>query len=318
MTDLETHRSRPTVSLEAALVARMYYIDDKQKNEIAEELRLSRFKVARLLDDARSSGIVRIYVDMPAEINLPMGEKLARAFGIQRAIVVRSFDAAPDAAGALIGAAAAEYLLSILNSRELLGTSWGATLTAVVDAITSIATVDVVQLVGGASAGHIVNGGVELVRRLSEKTGGRAYPLHAPLLVRTQGMAEELRSEPSLADAIGRFGRLDAALVGVGSWGPPKSSLYNEFTPEEREDLVGHGAVADMCSLVFNADGRAIDAPALRRSIGVTEAELRRVPEVIAVAGGMQKVSAISAVLRSGILNTIITDSTVATHLLEQ
>ena len=39
-----------------ASVARRYYLDGKSKIEIADEFKLSRFKVARLLDDARSSG----------------------------------------------------------------------------------------------------------------------------------------------------------------------------------------------------------------------------------------------------------------------
>ena len=38
-----------------ASVARRYYLDGKSKIEIADEFKLSRFKVARLLEDARSS-----------------------------------------------------------------------------------------------------------------------------------------------------------------------------------------------------------------------------------------------------------------------
>ena len=92
VSDLEQHRARAAVSLEAAMVARRYYIDDKQKNEIADEFGISRFKVARLLEEARASGIVRIYVDMPSEIDLPLGERVAARFAIRRVIVVRTSD----------------------------------------------------------------------------------------------------------------------------------------------------------------------------------------------------------------------------------
>ncbi|MFB2598813.1 sugar-binding transcriptional regulator [Herbiconiux sp. P17] len=314
----EHEQARAAVSLEAAIVARRYYIDDKQKNEIADELGISRFKVARLLDEAKASGIVRIYVDMPADIDLPLGEELARAFGIQRAIVVRAIDAAPDATGSLIGEAAAKYLSGVLDAHDVLGISWGTSLTALVDAVSTLAPADVVQMVGGVRAAEMDVSGVELVRRLSRKTNGRAFPLHAPLLVRSASMAEELRADPSLSDVIDRFARLDVALVGIGSWRPPKSSLYGEFTDSERAELIAQGAVADVCTLVFDAEGNALASPALDRAVGVTVDELRRVPEVIAVAGGEQKVEAIAAALRSGLISTLATDSGTAQALLER
>ena len=42
------------------LGARRYYLDERSKVEIAEELGVSRFKIARLLEVARDSGLVRI------------------------------------------------------------------------------------------------------------------------------------------------------------------------------------------------------------------------------------------------------------------
>ncbi|WP_368498370.1 sugar-binding transcriptional regulator [Herbiconiux sp. A18JL235] len=309
-------RARTPVSLEAAIVARRYYIDDRQKNEIAEELGISRFKVARLLDEAKASGIVRITVDMPADIDLPVGEELARAYGITRAIVVRAIDAAPGATPGLIGDAAAQYLRGIVGPSDVLGISWGTSLTALVDAVSNLDPAEVVQLVGGVRAAELEVSGVELVRRLARKTGGRAHPLHAPLLVRTPAMAEELRRDPSLADVIESFDRLSVALVGIGSWQPPRSSLFGEFTETERAELAAAGAVADICAIVVDAEGREIESSALSRSVGISAAELRRVPEVVAVAGGSEKTAAIAAALRSGLVRTLVTDSHTATGLL--
>jgi DNA-binding transcriptional regulator LsrR (DeoR family) len=300
--------------LESAVVARMYYIEDRQKNEIAQELGISRFKVARLLEDARASGIVKISVDMPAEVDIVAGDILARRYGIQRAVVVRS-PRSPTAVRSVIGQAAADYLAT-MRPGTTLGISWGSTLTAVVDAVQTIPEMDVVQLVGGSTMVRPPDSGVELVRRLSERTGGRAVPLHAPLLVRTADMAQQLRSDPSLFDVFSRFDHLDAALVGVGSWNPIGSSLWGELSDSEREELVEAGAAGDLCSLVFDESGALLDSPALRRSVGITGAELRAVPDVVAVAGGRDKVSALEAVLRSGIVNTLITDTSAAEELI--
>ena len=60
------------------LAARRYYLDGASKSEIAIELGISRFKVARLLDKARRDGIVRIDIDPLPELDLDLGDELAR------------------------------------------------------------------------------------------------------------------------------------------------------------------------------------------------------------------------------------------------
>jgi DNA-binding transcriptional regulator LsrR (DeoR family) len=312
----DSRRGRPPVSLEAAIVARRYFIDDKQKNEIAEELGLSRFKVARLIDEAKASGIVRIYVDMPAEVDVPLGEALERRYGVQRALVVRSVPRDPGATTALLGAAGAEHLRATLGPADVLGMSWGTSVTAVVDAVSELPPVDVVQMVGGVRSSGLDVSGSELVRRLTSRTSGAAYPLHAPLLVRSAGMAGALRTDPSLSDVIDRFQAVTVALVGIGSWNPPHSSLYLEIAPAERDALTAAGAVADVCGQMIDSRGQVVDPDLAARTIGITLDELRRVPTVIAVANGTDKTAAIAAALAGRLVSVLVTDSDTAEALL--
>ena len=53
----------PAALVLSATVARRYYLEGASKSDIATELGLSRFKVARLLEGARASGIVRIELE---------------------------------------------------------------------------------------------------------------------------------------------------------------------------------------------------------------------------------------------------------------
>jgi DNA-binding transcriptional regulator LsrR (DeoR family) len=55
----DRHATGPARLVLAAAVARRYYLEGETKVEIAGQLGLSRFKVARLLEEARASGIVR-------------------------------------------------------------------------------------------------------------------------------------------------------------------------------------------------------------------------------------------------------------------
>src|SRR5947207_13927115 len=65
-------RTRPAEALLTARLARRYYIDGVSKSDIAEEFGLSRFKVARMLEKARSSGLVRIELHYDGEIDLAL------------------------------------------------------------------------------------------------------------------------------------------------------------------------------------------------------------------------------------------------------
>ncbi|MEV7527006.1 sugar-binding transcriptional regulator [Agrococcus sediminis] len=302
--------------VEAALVARRYYLDGKQKSEIAQELGISRFKVARLLDEARSSGIVKISIELPTSIDLELGERVASTYGLRRAIVVTGELDDPAALAATIGQAAAVHIAGVLAAEDILGLAWGRSLTAMADALQGRSGADVVQLVGGVRADGATVSGVELVRRVAERTGGVAHPLHAPLVVGSAAMAQELLKDPALADATGRFDRLTVCAFGVGSWEPAQSALFSELPHDARAELRRGGAVADLCGIAIDESGRAVRGAASERIVGIGLDELRRVPEVVAMAGGAVKAPAIKAVLRTGLISTLVTDVAAARALI--
>lgn len=303
--------------VEAARVASRFYLDDKHKSEIAEELGLSRFKVARLLELARSEGIVQITIQLPTADDLELADRLATHYGLRRAVVVRGEHTDAESLSAAIGQSAAEYLAAVLGPEDILGMAWGASLTAMTSAFRAEASgADVVQIVGGTrSAAHMLSG-VEIVRRLAMRTGGHAYPLHAPFVVGSAEMAGDLRRDASLAEVMTRFPRLTIAVFGIGGWEPPQSALFNELPHHDRALLRDAGIVADICGIPINANGEIAHTNIAQRVVGMTLDELRRVPETVAVAAGVNKVDAIRASLHTGIISTIVTDSTTAELLL--
>src|ERR1700745_3978740 len=56
---------RPSEVVLAARLARQFYLEGISKVDIADRLGISRFRVARLLDSARESGLVRIEIGLP-------------------------------------------------------------------------------------------------------------------------------------------------------------------------------------------------------------------------------------------------------------
>src|ERR1035437_8009595 len=119
------------------LAARRYFLDGASKSEIAQELGISRFKVARLLDDARRDGIVRIEIGAPPEIDVELSTELAARYGLRDALVDRTMDG-PDAfKSAQLGRAGAELLTETLEVDFFLGLAWGELLPSMVGYLSS-------------------------------------------------------------------------------------------------------------------------------------------------------------------------------------
>jgi DNA-binding transcriptional regulator LsrR (DeoR family) len=335
---------RPAELVRAAAVARRYYVDGASKVDIAAEFGLSRFKVARVLEEARRSGLVRIDIVVPAEIDAPLSERLRSAYGLRQAIVVRTTDGLDDASGddpagaeaaggtgpaaeataesaALrrhLGRVAAEYLAEVVTEGDVLGVACSRTLNTMTLALGRLPRCTVVQLTGALSGVDVDANSVELVRRVASLSGGPAYPIYAPLVVSDPAMAEGLRRQPQVADAMERYRDITKAVVAIGSWEPAVSSVRAAMTPAEGAALAAQGVRAEVCARLLDEAGRPVPTELADRVIAVSTEQLRKIPEVIAVAGGRAKVGAIHAVLTGGLITSLVTDATVAGALLER
>ena len=304
-------------SLEAIMVARRFFYDGKQKSAIAQELGISRFKVARLLEEAKAAGIIKISIESPAEFDIHLGEELAKKYGVQYVFVAKISDKFPESTELLMATAAANYLMDNVGPEDVLGISWGSTVAKVVDGIHTLPAIPVVQLVGGVRSSKLDTNGSELVRRLSLQGGGDAFPLMAPLIVDSEAMAVALRGEAAIVETLSQFDKVTVALVGIGSWTPQNSSLFKELSQKDQEDLTNSGAVADVCGIVLNSNGEAMKPSFQKRTLAISMDELSKVPKVIAVASGITKVAAVNSALKSGLIDVLVTDSNLAAKLLD-
>jgi DNA-binding transcriptional regulator LsrR (DeoR family) len=312
-------RLRPAELIRAAAITRRYYIDGASKLDIAAEFGLSRFKVARVLEEARRSGLVRIDIVVPAEIDAELSEAVRTAYGLWQAIVVSvgedPSDASRDSLRRHLGAVAAEYLSEVVEDGDVIGLACSRTLNAMTLALTAIARCTVVQLTGALSGVHVEANSVELVRRVASLAGGPAYPIYAPLVVADPATAAALRAQPQVADAMARYPDITKAVVAVGSWDPPDSLVSVAMPEEESAALLARGVRAEVCARLLDSDGGTVD-DLNDRVIAISAEQLRDVPEVIAVGGGSSKTEAIRAVLRARLITSLVTDAGVAKALL--
>ncbi|HEU4423273.1 MAG TPA: sugar-binding domain-containing protein [Pilimelia sp.] len=317
--DVRSRRLRPAELIRAAAIARRYYLDGASKLDIAAEFGLSRFKVARVLEEARRSGLVHIEIAVPAEIDAELSEALRTAYDLRQAIVVsvgeNPADAPRDSLRDYLGAVAADYLTEVVTDGDVLGLACSRTLNAMTLALSGIAPCTVVQLTGALSGVRVEANSVELVRRVASLAGGPAYPIYAPLVVPDPATAAALREQPEVADAMARYPDITKAVVAVGSWDPPDSLVRAAMPAAESAALQAGGVQAEVCARLLDRDGRAV-GDLNDRVIAITEEQLRKVPEVIAVSGGSGKAEAIRAVLRGRLITSLVTDAGVARALL--
>lgn len=305
-------------AVNAVLAARRYFLDGASKSEIAGELGLSRFKVARLLEAARRDGIVRIEITGPTEFDVDLSMQLARRHGLRDALVVRVVDGSNEFKRAQLGRACAQLLTQTLEADDVLGISWGRTLHSMVGHLSRLPGCAVVQVVGSVPTLELNVNSLELVRRVADCAGGPVYPLHVPLLVDSPEMAAALRRDPHVRRTTDMFDRLTRAVVGIGAWTDRGSTVRAALPDALVAELDAAGAVADVCSTILDREGHEVDAGALGgRFIAISAAQLRAIPEVVAIAGGAAKASAILAALRSGLIHRLVTDEEAARLLLD-
>ena len=112
-------------------VAQLYYQNDWRQSRIAAELNLSRPTVSRLLQYARESGIVQIKISNPLVSTQQLAAELKDYYHLDQVIVVPSEMTASGELLELVGAAAAEYIETIVKDDDTIGLAWGKTIHAI-------------------------------------------------------------------------------------------------------------------------------------------------------------------------------------------
>lgn len=310
----------------AAHVAWLHFKENKTNLAIAEQLGISRFRVARLLEHAMNSGIVQVTISRPIDIDDTLSEAVRQKYSLAQALVLPAEGDLPESSDATwvrrgVAELAARYLADILTDGGKFGVSWGRTIDAVATAMGELPNFpkcDIVQLVGGLSTVEDALHASDVLRHFAGVARGKLYPLHAPLIVPDVKTAEGLRAEASIARTLGMVAELDAAVVGVGSWKPPTSHMIEVLREEDVRIALAAGAVADVCAIVLDEQGREIGGELSARTMRAASSDLKRVPNVVAVATGLQRVDALRVILPSGLVNVLVTDARTAQGLVQQ
>ncbi|WP_375385134.1 sugar-binding transcriptional regulator [uncultured Microbacterium sp.] len=292
------------------------------QDEIARHLSLSRASVARMLDRARKSGIVTIGINAESLTSMELSSTLRSTFGLSEALVIPT---PPNPSGstrslnARIGLGGAQLLTSYLAKGTTLGVGFGETVSEVIRG-TSFPPLGQVELV-------TLTGGVDGYLRpfmSSNPDPTRASPTTAsvmpsPIVASSAELAQSLKQEPTIKAVLEKARAVDVAVVGIGT--PTSSAVIVEMGLLDSDGvdiLLRNHVVGDILGQFFDSEGRLVDLHINRMRIGIELDELKRIPRVIGVAGGIHKVDAILAAVKGSHLDVLVTDEAVARELLRR
>ncbi len=299
-------------------IARLYYEDGLTQEEIAREVRLSRQKVQRLLDEAKREGIVHIHLVDPTPSYRQTERELEERFGLSRVLIVPGSMQSGNIVRRNVARAAARYLEDNLIYDSIVGLAWGRTVYETINYFrpTQQFSVTVIPLTGGMgqeTEEYQVN---ELARRFAQKAGGSFVPFHAPVLVDNADIKATLVSDRNIGKVVKMWESVNIAVVGIGGQLTNASRAPLHYHSDADLDLLKkEGYVGDILSHFLRKDGTLCSPSLSGRVVGISLQQLKKIRLVIGIAGSTRKKEAILAVLRGQYIDVLVTDSNVAADI---
>jgi DNA-binding transcriptional regulator LsrR (DeoR family) len=310
-----TSSTGPAEVVLAARAARLYFLEDRSKVEIAGLLDISRFRVARLLHTARAMGLVRIEIGLPGILDAALSAEMASAFGLRHAFVYNFPDDNDSSLRHRLGEAAGEAIDDLAQATDVIGIAWSRSLSGLARSLTSFPACPIVQMTGALSRPGD-DDLLDLVRAVTRVGGGPSYGFYAPMIVDDAVTAQVIRRHPDVAAAFAMLESVTIGMVGIGSWMPGLSSIYDSLNQADRDAVAAAGVESEVSGIFLDSAGGTRQTPLDERMI-VTPAEvLKGIPTVLAVAYGTAKCQAVWAALNGGVVNGLITHASLARAVL--
>lgn len=303
-------------------VSKLYYEDNLNQDDIVARLHISRSTISRLLAQAREEGIVKIVVVPPTGTYSALEAELEKKYAVEEVVIAEA--PAPDSPQMIareLGKAAANYLLRVIDQNDLVGVSWGYTIRGMVSALEpkNFPNVRIVQMTGGIGKPESEAHATELCHTLARTLSCKLALLPAPGVVHSRQTREVYLMDEHVRTAISLLPQITQAFVGIGSLNSYSISTRDEtiLTQSDLDEAIANGAVGDIANRFIDANGQPVHVELNERIIGIDLDQLRKIPRVVGVAGGTNKIAPIRAALRGKLIDVLITDQTTAEVLVK-
>jgi deoxyribonucleoside regulator len=300
--------------------AKLYYLLDYNQNEIAKILGISRPTVSRLLQQAKSEGIVQITIMDPTEDVENLALQLEKKFNLKKVIVASIPQFENHIIKNYLGEKAAIYLHEIVKDHDIIGVTWGTTLYHIAVELKQkfVKDVKVVQLKGGVSHAETNTYASEILYLFGKAYNTTPHNLPLPAIVDHVVVRQAMEADRHIHKILELGKQANIAVFTMGSIKKDSLLFQMGYFTESDQKALNEKAVGDICSRFFDKDGEVCDESLNERTLGVKLEDLRNKEYSILVAGGPNKIEGIYGALKGNYANVLITDQFSAKFLLDK
>lgn len=298
-------------------VARLYYYEFLNQQEIADKLNISRTKVSRCLTKARNENIVEIKINSPYEIYEELEAKIEKEFNIKQCLVVQTSGSFKETCRN-ISAVLSELLDRIINDGDYIGIGWGNTLKTVSGFMEPLKKINInlVPLIGALGKAGIEVHTNSVAGTLADKYGGLSYSIHSPAVLDSKHAKNVLENDSNIREIFKMVDKIDTALIGMSDMGADSTMIKSgNFTTDDFNYLKDLGVVGDVNLIFIDRSGNPVKNRIDERVLKISPERIKKMKNVIGVAFGEKKIEIIKASLIGEIINILITDEQTAACL---
>lgn len=298
-------------------VSYYYYKSGMTQAEIAKRMKMSRQRVNRILKKALENNIVEIKINDLDKYNVDLENKLEEKYELKQVVIVSPID--KDTSFASLGLAGAEFLEGLLSKGDMVGATWGRTISELAKNLSTNKSLGVsaVQMIGGLNVANDNLQADEIARTIGKKLGGGSHILYAPALVDNMDVKDAFMSDMNIKETFNKMESCNIILAGIGELKEDTYLIRDEDVNESyKRYFLSKDAVGDIGFRWYNLDGQPVENEYENKTIGYNVLENKNDALVIGIAGGERKYQAILGALRGGYLDILITDTHTAKNLI--
>ena len=301
-----------------------YYIHDMTQSEIASKLDITRVAVSRYISRARSDGLIEFKIKYPPGFTVNRYEALEKDFiklyNLKDCIIVPSQNNPGDTIKTLSEELEIVFQ-KLVRENTFIGVGWGTTLDKIAHLIEVKAkhNVKVLPLVGGYGKyfddGHSNN----IARLLAEKFHGTSYVANIQASFDTKEIKDTILRDSAAKEIFKLAKRVEVAVLCMSDLSR-ESTLFKsgQINQEDIDYLSGLGIIGDINYIFINREGNPVPNEISERTTNIFPIELMKsVKNVIGIAIGDRKAEILRAVLKGGLINTLLTDFSASKKIIE-
>lgn len=239
-------------------------------------------------------------------------QRLAQEFGLDRVVIVPGDSETQLGSRIALARRTAQQLLAELRPDSTVAVSGGSTLADVAGQVHSAQSWPGVTVVptGGGLGDTLRIEANTIAAEIASTLGAKYRLLHVPDDLNEQSVNALLKANKTVADIFSLIHSATLVLQGIGSM--RSVAQRRGFSDDQIQQLELNGAVGESLGHFFSDRGEVVGTSS---AVGLQVDDLAHVQRVIAVAGGVSKAHAISALLRTGLQHVLVTDQAAAEEI---